>query len=192
MEEGTELGWEKGPHGILSGGYDAECAAIARALAVTAERSKRYKLGRVRIFTDAQAAITRMTCDEPGPSQTYALQARKAIAALREREPSVEIEIRWCPAHRGSCDISRGTRLVSRTTEVRSGSRLASPQLLQFLCLIALEARWWAVTRRGFTSAIAPLRTSAVPTWIVSHLASLSNCITRRRPSHTSHGDRDL
>ena len=25
----------------------------------------------------------------------------KAIAALREREPSVEIEIRWCPAHKG-------------------------------------------------------------------------------------------
>jgi len=49
----------------------------------------------------AQAAIMRMTHDEPGPGQTYALQARKAIAALREREPSVEIEFRWCPAHKG-------------------------------------------------------------------------------------------
>jgi len=68
---------------------------------VAAERSKRRKLGRVRIFTDAQAAITRMTREEPGPGHTYALQARKAIAALREREPSVEIEIRWCPAHKG-------------------------------------------------------------------------------------------
>ena len=53
--------------------YDAECAAIARDLAVAAERSKRRKLGRVRIFTDAQAAITRMTHGEPGPGQTYAL-----------------------------------------------------------------------------------------------------------------------
>jgi len=37
----------------------------------------------------------------PGPGQTYALQARKVKAAPREREPSVEIEIRWCPAHKG-------------------------------------------------------------------------------------------
>jgi len=51
-------------------------------------------------ITDAQAAITRMTHGKPGPGQTYALQARKAIAALHEREPSVEIEIRWCPAHK--------------------------------------------------------------------------------------------
>jgi len=71
-----------------------------------AERSKRHKLGRVRIFTDAQAAIMRMTHDEPGPGQTYALQARKAIAALREREPSVEIEIRR--AQRDSRERGRG------------------------------------------------------------------------------------
>jgi len=42
-----------------------------------------------------------MTHDEAGPGQTYALQARPAIAALREREPSVEIETRSCPAHKG-------------------------------------------------------------------------------------------
>ena len=60
--------------------------------------AKRHKLGRVRIFTDA---LKRMTHDEPGPGQTYALQARQAIAALRKREPAVEIEIRWCPAHKG-------------------------------------------------------------------------------------------
>ena len=37
----------------------------------------------------------------PGPGQIYAFQARKAIAALHEREPSVEIVIRMCPAHKG-------------------------------------------------------------------------------------------
>jgi len=31
-----------------------------------------------------------MTHDEPGPGQTYALQVRKAMAALREREPPVD------------------------------------------------------------------------------------------------------
>jgi len=81
--------------------YDAECATIARALDAAADRAKRRKLGRVRIFTDAQAAIKRMTHGEPGPGQTYALQARQAIAALRKQEPAVKIEIRWYRAHKG-------------------------------------------------------------------------------------------
>jgi len=87
--------------GFFQEAYDVAWPAIERALAVAAERAKRRKLGRIRISTDAQAAITRMTHDEPGPGQTYALQARMATAALRERGPSVEIEIRWCPAHKG-------------------------------------------------------------------------------------------
>ena len=87
--------------GYFQEAYDAECAAVARALAVAAGQAKRNKLGRVRIFTDAQAAITRMTHDEPGPGQTYAIQARLAIAILRKQEPVIEIEIRWCPAHKG-------------------------------------------------------------------------------------------
>jgi len=62
-----------------------ECAAIARALEVAAERAKRRRLGR----------------DEPGTGQTYALHARKAIAALREREAAIEVEICWCLAHKG-------------------------------------------------------------------------------------------
>ena len=37
----------------------------------------------------------RMAHDEPGPGQTYAIQARQAIAALRRQE------IRWCPAQKG-------------------------------------------------------------------------------------------
>ena len=39
--------------------------------------------------------------DEPGPGQTYAIQARQAIAILRRQEPAIEVEIRWCPAHKG-------------------------------------------------------------------------------------------
>ena len=48
-----------------------------------------------------QAAIARMTHNEPGPGQTYAIQARQAIAILRKQEPAIEIEINWCPAHKG-------------------------------------------------------------------------------------------
>jgi len=93
MERRTELGREKAHMGYY--------AAIARALDVAADRAKRRKLGRVRVFTDAQAVIKRMTHDEPGPGQTYTLQARQAITALRKQEPAVEIEIRWRPAHKG-------------------------------------------------------------------------------------------
>jgi len=89
---GYAVVWRKGRRwarrkvhmGYYQEAYDAECAAIARALAVAAGRAKRYKLGRVRIFTDTQAAITRMTHDEPGPGQTYTIQARQAIAILRK------------------------------------------------------------------------------------------------------------
>jgi len=37
----------------------------------------------------------------PAHGQTYAIQARQAIAALRRQEPTVEIETRWRPAHSG-------------------------------------------------------------------------------------------
>jgi len=55
--------------------YDAECAALARALEEATGRP--YTPERVTIFSDAQAAIRRMASDEPGPGQWYALQARK-------------------------------------------------------------------------------------------------------------------
>jgi len=42
-----------------------------------------------------------MTPDELGPGQIYALPTRMAMAALNWRAPSVEIEICWCPAHKG-------------------------------------------------------------------------------------------
>jgi len=55
--------------------YGAECAALAHALEVAAQRNAAPE--RVTIFSDAQAAIRRMASDEPGPGQRYALQARK-------------------------------------------------------------------------------------------------------------------
>jgi len=81
-----------------------------RPLAVAAERAKRRKLGRVRIFTDAQAAIARMTHDELGPSQTYAIQARQAIAALAGRNLLSRLRYAGARPTRGS----PGTR--SRTS----------------------------------------------------------------------------
>jgi len=80
--------------------YEAECAAIARALETAARRRK--KLGHLTIFTDVQAAIWRVTSDDSGPGQKYAIAARKHIAELRCKEPEISIEIRWCHSH---CEI---------------------------------------------------------------------------------------
>ena len=79
--------------------YDAECAALAHALELAAQRNATPE--RITIFSDAQAAIRRMASDEPGPGRQYALQARKHIATLRRARPGIVIEIRLCPAHKG-------------------------------------------------------------------------------------------
>jgi len=79
--------------------FNAECAALARALQVAATRN--HAIGSVTVIADAQAAIWRMTFDDPGPGQKYALEARKHIATVRAKEPNVRIEIRWCPSHQG-------------------------------------------------------------------------------------------
>jgi ribonuclease HI len=79
--------------------YDAECAAIARALEIAANSTPAPDC--VTIFTDAQAAIRRMASDDPGPGQKYALEARTHVVALRSAAPDTTIEVRWCPAHEG-------------------------------------------------------------------------------------------
>jgi len=79
--------------------YEAECAALARALESTSEGNTTPEP--VTILTDAQAAIRRMASDEPGPGQLYALHAQKHIATLRRARPGIIIEIRWCSTHKG-------------------------------------------------------------------------------------------
>jgi len=95
------LSWEgvKTHMGYNQEAFDAECAAIARALE-SASRTNTIP-DRVTIFTDAQAAIRRMASDEPGPGQKYALEARKRITARRRARPGIVIEVRWCPAREG-------------------------------------------------------------------------------------------
>ena len=107
MAAGYAVVWRKGESwagikthmGHNQEAYDAECAALARALEAASRRKTTPE--RVTIFTDAQAAIGRMASDAPGPGQQYALQARKHIAPLRRARPGIVVEIRWCPAHKG-------------------------------------------------------------------------------------------
>jgi len=69
--------------------YDAECAAIARALETAA---RRHALGRVAIYTGVQAAALPMTSGERGPDEMHALKDRKHIATLRQK-PAMTIEL---------------------------------------------------------------------------------------------------
>jgi ribonuclease HI len=66
----------------------------------------------VTYFTDAQAAMKRLTSEDPGPGQMHAFQARSPITTLRRARPDSIIEmmmmmisllamIRWCQSHQG-------------------------------------------------------------------------------------------
>ena len=131
--------------------YDAECAALARALEEAAKRQTAPE--RVTIFTDAQAAIRRMASEDPGPGQKYAIQARKHIAALRRARPDITIEIRWCPAHKGVPGNEKAdewAKLAAGTPFTRGVERL--PRSLAHLKREIsekklAEARQWASDR---------------------------------------------
>jgi hypothetical protein len=67
--------------------YDAEYAALARALEEASKRQTAPE--RVTIFTDAQAAIRRIASEAPGPGQKYAILARQHIRTLRRARPDI-------------------------------------------------------------------------------------------------------
>ena len=113
--------WEgiKAHMGYNQEAYDAECAAIARALE---SATRGCAPERVTIFTDAQAAIRRMASDEPGPGQQYAIRAREHIATLRRARPGITIEVRWCPAHKGIAGNEEADRWAKTGAE-KPGTR---------------------------------------------------------------------
>jgi len=77
---------------------------------------------RVTMFTDAQAAISRIASDEPGPWQQYVFQAQRHITALRRARPGIIIEIRWCPARGGIAGNERAGEWA-RVATGRPGAR---------------------------------------------------------------------
>jgi ribonuclease HI len=95
--------------------FDAECAALARALEVAAKRQTGPKA--VTIFTDSQAAMARIASEEPGPAQQYAQQARKWITKLRGKDRKLRIELRWCPAHSGVAENEEAGEWAKKAAE---------------------------------------------------------------------------
>jgi ribonuclease HI len=131
--------------------YDAECAALARALEEATRRQTAP--ARVTIFTDAQAAIRRMASEDPGPGQKYAILARRHIRTLRRARPDITIEIRWCPAHKGVPGNEKAdewAKLAAASPEARGVEPL--PRSLAHLKRGISEKKWsearqWAGSR---------------------------------------------
>jgi hypothetical protein len=100
--------------------YDAECAALARALETAARRQTTPES--VTIVADAQAAIKRMASEEPGPGQPDV------------RNP----EIRLWTKTRTSSDlrtINILRRRTSRRTPHNAGSRAGNAKsCVSLLC----------------------------------------------------------
>jgi len=143
--------------------YDAECAALARAVETVARRQTTPE--RITIFTDAQAAIRRMASEDPGPGQNrqmYAIQARKHIATLWRARPGIIIEIRWCPAHKGVSGNEKADECAKLAAEepdahsvewLQAGARpMPLPRFLAHLKREISEKKWaearrWAGSR---------------------------------------------
>jgi len=85
--------------GFQQEAYEAECAAIARAMETAALRPLAHK--RITVYTYAEAAIRRMGSDEPSPGQRCTLEARVHVATIRKRRPEATIEPHWCSVHKG-------------------------------------------------------------------------------------------
>jgi len=89
------VAWQKGQSwvgvknhmGYNQEAYDAEWAALARALEEAAKRQMVPEW--VTIFTDAQAAIRCMASENPSPGQKYAILERRHIEALQRARPSI-------------------------------------------------------------------------------------------------------
>jgi len=156
--------------------HDAGCAAIARALETAARR--RNKLDHLTIFADAQAAILRMTSDEPGPGQRYAVAAREHIAELRRKEPEIRIEIQWCPSHCGVEGNEKAGEWAKQAVDEpeargvewhrymdRCGRKSAPTCSLAHIKRKCSEAKWTDASK-----------------WVKAQLARTSNSKSRTRP----------
>jgi len=148
----------KGHMGSNQEAYDAECAALVRALEEASRRNTTPE--RVTIFTDVQAAIRRMASDDPGPGQQYALQARKHIASMRRARPGIAIEIRWCPAHKEVAGNEKADEWAKAAAE-QSGNHKPLPRSLANLKREISEKKWvearqWAGGRTSKTKDRMP------------------------------------
>ena len=93
--------------------FDAELFAITMALR---EFNSREEHGQgYTIFSDSQAAISRIQHDQTGPGQAQALRAKEIEQSLSERANT--IEIRWTPSHAGVVGNEKADATAKRAAE---------------------------------------------------------------------------
>ena len=137
--------------------FDAELFAIGQALEELNSRGERDK--RYTIFSDSQAAISRIQHDRTGPGQTLAIRAIASTEAIVMRGNMVTI--RWVASHAGIT----GNELADRTAKLAAEGRMeeAGQEYLREASLSHL------------TRTTTETRTNATVAWIRDH------CGRRRR-----------
>ena len=149
-EQGTYLGKNKEV-------FDAELFAIGQALEELDSRGESSR--RYTIFSDSQAAISRVQHDRTGPGQALAIKAIATANSITTR--GNKIAIRWTPSHMGIT----GNELADKTAKwaAEGRSEEASQEYLKEASLSHL------------TRTTTEARTSATAAWIRDH------CGRRRR-----------
>ena len=137
--------------------FDAELFAMGRALEEFDSRGESNR--RYTIFSDSQAAISRIQHDRTGPGQSLAIKAIATAEAIAMRENV--ITIRWTPSHAGIPGNERADRMAKRAAEGREGE-VASDYLME-------------ASLSHLTRVTTEARASATATWIRDH------CGRRRR-----------
>ena len=95
--------------------FDAEVFAIRLALQVLDERAERDRS--YTIFSDSQAALSRVQHDRTGPGQTLAIDAITTARGITSR--GNDICLRWTPSHEGIDGNERADRTARRAAEER-------------------------------------------------------------------------
>ena len=93
--------------------FDAEVFAIGRALRILNERDERDQ--RYTVFSDSQAALSRVQHDQTGPGQVLAIEAITYVRDLTDRGNTVAL--RWTPSHEGIEGNELADRMARRAAE---------------------------------------------------------------------------
>ena len=159
-EEGT---WKR--RGVYLGRnkevFDAEAYAIHLAMRTLDERNERDR--RHTVFSDPQAAVSRVQHDRTGPGQALAILAIETAEAITSRGNS--ITIRWTPSHAGIEGNEQADGMAKRAAEERE-EKAPLPYLRE-------------ASLSHLTRTTTEARSSVTAEWIRTH----SNQRRRYRPS---------
>ena len=97
--------------------FDAEAFAILRAVSLLNEKGERGQ--RYIIFSDSQAAVSRVQHDRCGPAQALVRAIILVVDDLTARDNT--LDIRWTPSHEGVDGNEQADATAKATAEERGG-----------------------------------------------------------------------